>query len=60
MVKMFAEIRKAFDNSGKKYELTFTIPASYWYLRWFDVPKLLKYADWTNLVRSNLIHYISS
>lgn len=50
MVKLFADIRTAFKNSGKNYELTFTIPASYWYLRWFDVPGLLQYADWTNLV----------
>ncbi|KAK1771446.1 glycosyl hydrolases family 18-domain-containing protein [Phialemonium atrogriseum] len=35
---------------GRSLELTFTIPASYWYLRWFDVPELLKYADWTNFM----------
>ncbi|KAK6207386.1 hypothetical protein LQW54_007215 [Pestalotiopsis sp. IQ-011] len=50
MVQMFSAIRKAFDDSGHDFGLTFTTPASYWYLRWFDVPGLLKYADWTNLM----------
>lgn len=50
MVKLFADIREAFTNSGSDYELTFTVPASFWYLRWFDMPGLLKYADWTNLM----------
>lgn len=51
MVLLFASIREAFDRVGRGYELTFTIPASYWYLRWFDMPGLMQYADWTNLVR---------
>ncbi|CAH0045716.1 unnamed protein product [Clonostachys solani] len=50
MVLLFASIRSAFDKAKKGYELTFTIPASYWYLRWFDMPGLMKYADWTNLM----------
>lgn len=50
MVLLFASIREAFDRAGRGYELTFTIPASYWYLRWFDMPGLMQYADWTNLV----------
>lgn len=53
MVKLFAAIRSEFDKVDRGYELTFTIPASYWYLRWFDMPGLLKYADWTNLVCSH-------
>lgn len=50
MVLLFASIREAFNRSGRDFELTFTIPASYWYLRWFDMPGLMEYADWTNLV----------
>ena len=50
-VLLFKDIREAFDRSGQKFGLTFTIPSSFWYLRWFDMPGLLKYADWANLVR---------
>ena len=35
----------------RDYELTFTVPASYRYLRWFDMAGLMQYADWENLVR---------
>lgn len=54
MVKLFQTLRSSFDASQRKYELTFTTPASYWYLRWFDLPGLMKYADWTNLVCRSL------
>ncbi|KFA48851.1 hypothetical protein S40293_01490, partial [Stachybotrys chartarum IBT 40293] len=54
MVLLFASIREAFDRAGRGYELTFTIPASYWYLRWFDMPGLMQYADWTNLMSYDL------
>jgi chitinase len=43
-------LREVFDASGGGYGLTFTIPASYWYLKWFDVASMLQYADWTNLM----------
>lgn len=51
LVKLFAAIRSEFNAAPRDYELTFTIPASYWYLRWFDMPGLMEYSDWTNLVR---------
>ena len=41
MVLPFASIREAFDRAGRSYELTFTILASYWYLRWFDMPGVM-------------------
>ncbi|POR37827.1 Chitinase, putative [Tolypocladium paradoxum] len=43
MILLFKDIRAAMDKSGRSLELTFTIPASFWYLRWFHVPALLKY-----------------
>lgn len=49
-VSLFRVLRQTFDASGRKYGLTFTIPSSYWYLRWFDVPGLLESADWVNLM----------
>lgn len=46
-VKLMRTLRETFDNSGRgSYGLTFTIPSSYWYLRWFDLPGLLEYSDW--------------
>lgn len=43
-------LRETFDRSGLDLGLTFTIPASFYYLRWFDMPGLMKYASWTNLM----------
>ena len=47
-------LRKTFDSSGKKFGLSFTAPSSYWYLRWFDLPGLLKHVDWINLMSYDL------
>lgn len=49
-VLLMQTLRKTFDSSGGHFELTFTAPSSYWYLKWFDLPGLLKYADWVNLM----------
>jgi chitinase len=49
-VELLQAMRKEFDNSGRDLGITFTAPSSYWYLRWFDLPGMLKYADWMNLV----------
>lgn len=43
-----------YSSSHGPYGLTFTIPSSYWYLRWFDVPGMLQYADWTNMMTYDL------
>ncbi|KAJ5110014.1 chitotriosidase-1 [Penicillium argentinense] len=54
-VLLMKTIREKFDSSARvNYELSFTIPTSYWYLRWFDVPGLLKYADWVNMMSYDL------
>ncbi|KAF3935393.1 Endochitinase [Dactylellina cionopaga] len=50
-VKLMKDIRLEFDNAGGGYGLTFTIPASFWYLRWFDVAGMLDAgADWANIM----------
>jgi chitinase len=43
-------LRSSFDKSGRNLGLTFTAPSSFWYLRWFDLPGMMEYADWVNLV----------
>lgn len=47
-------MRETFDASGSDFGLTFTAPSSYWYLRWFELPGMLKYADWINLMSYDL------
>lgn len=47
-------MRKTFDNSGRKFGITITIPSSYWYLRWFDLPSMVEYLDWINLMSYDL------
>ncbi|KAJ5400883.1 hypothetical protein N7465_011372 [Penicillium sp. CMV-2018d] len=54
-VKLFETLRHTFDASEKgNYGLSFTIPSSYWYLRWFDLKGMMKYADWVNLMSYDL------
>ncbi|KAI7205542.1 hypothetical protein KC324_g233 [Hortaea werneckii] len=47
-------LRNTFDASGKDFGLTFTAPSSHWYLRWFDLPELIRYVDWINLMSYDL------
>ncbi|KAK4675375.1 hypothetical protein QC764_0077420 [Podospora pseudoanserina] len=53
-VELFKTLREAFVKSGRRLGLTFTAPPSYWYLKWFDLPGLMKYADWLNLMSYDL------
>jgi chitinase len=53
-VLLMKTLRTTFDASPRHLGLTFTIPSSFWYLRWFDMPGLLQYADWTNLMSYDL------
>ncbi|KAI2696119.1 CAZyme family GH18 [Penicillium roqueforti] len=53
-VLLLKTLKEVFDDSGNKYGLTFTAPSSYWYLRWFDLPKMVKYADWINIMTYDL------
>lgn len=48
-------MRETFDASPRGgYGISFTIPSSYWYLRWFDLAELIKYADWINMMTYDL------
>jgi hypothetical protein len=48
-VELVKQLRATFDASDRKLGITFTAPSSYWYLRWFDLPGMLKHVDWINV-----------
>jgi chitinase len=51
---MLKTLREIFDNSGATLGINFTTPSSYWYMRWYDLPGLLQYADKLNLMTYDL------
>ncbi|KAF2824330.1 glycoside hydrolase [Ophiobolus disseminans] len=53
-VELLKQLRATFNASGRKLGITFTAPSSYWYLRWFDLPGMLKYCDWINVMTYDL------
>ncbi|KAJ0359311.1 hypothetical protein COL922a_014574, partial [Colletotrichum nupharicola] len=53
-VKLMEQIREAFDDEGLDYELSFTAPTSYWYLRWFDIKGMVGAAHNMNLMSYDL------
>jgi chitinase len=57
-VLLLQAIRLAFDESDGDYGISFTAPSSYWYLRWFDLPGMVEYADWINLMGKKQLAFI--
>ncbi|KAI9831288.1 MAG: hypothetical protein M1826_003727 [Phylliscum demangeonii] len=54
-VALLRTLRSTFDASPRgHYGLSFTAPSSFWYMRWFDIPSMLKYADWVNFMTYDL------
>ncbi|KAF1988767.1 glycoside hydrolase family 18 protein [Aulographum hederae CBS 113979] len=53
-VLLLQSLRSAFSASPRGLGISFTVPSSYWYLRWFDMPGMLKYADWINFMTYDL------
>lgn len=53
-VELVKTLRATFDKTGRSLGITFTAPSSYWYLRWFDLPGMMKYCDWVNLMSYDL------
>jgi GH18 family chitinase len=52
---MLQAIREEFDSSGHgTWGISFTAPSSYWYLRWFDLPHLVQYSNFINLMSYDL------
>lgn len=55
IVALMKTLKDTFDKVAKgNYALTFTVPASYWYIRWFDLPGMLKYTDWVKVMSYDL------
>lgn len=53
-VLLLKELRAAIASADRSYLVTFTAPASHWYLRHFDVKGMEKYADWINVLSYDL------
>ncbi|KAK7425112.1 hypothetical protein QQX98_000026 [Neonectria punicea] len=49
-VNLLARLRARLSASGKKYGLTVTLPASYWYLKGFDIINMEQHLDWFNIM----------
>lgn len=47
---MLRIMRRSFDRSSRPLGISITVPTSYWYLRWFDLPGLSESVDWFNLM----------
>lgn len=48
LVLLMAEIREAFDSYDPGWQVTMTLPTSYWYLRGFNIKNLEKYVEWVS------------
>ncbi|KAI1954495.1 hypothetical protein LOZ12_001146 [Ophidiomyces ophidiicola] len=49
-VTLLKRLRERLNSSGKTYGMSITLPASYWYLRGFDLIKLEPWVDWFNIM----------
>lgn len=54
MPKFIRNMRMALLGNGKRNGLTVTVPASYWYLRHFDLRGMKQYVDWFNIMTYDL------
>ncbi|KAI9892808.1 MAG: hypothetical protein M1814_000967 [Vezdaea aestivalis] len=49
-VQLLREVHDRFANVDPGWELTLTLPSSYWYLRGFDLNRMQDYVSWFNLL----------
>ncbi|KAJ7478277.1 glycoside hydrolase superfamily [Mycena latifolia] len=49
-LSLLKEMRAAINASGRRLVITFTAPASFWYLQQFKIVDMSNYADWINLM----------
>ncbi|KAK3331671.1 family 18 glycosyl hydrolase [Cercophora scortea] len=53
-VLLVSDMRSYFSSLGHGWGISFAAPASYWYLRWFNMREMIKYVDWVNLMTYDL------
>ncbi|KAI4678875.1 hypothetical protein J4E81_010603 [Alternaria sp. BMP 2799] len=49
-VNLLRRLRERLNSSGKSYGISLTLPASYWYLRGFNLQGMEPYLDWFNMM----------
>ncbi|KAM3447483.1 hypothetical protein MY3296_008663 [Beauveria thailandica] len=49
-VLFMSQLRDMFDSVDPGWQITLTLPSSYWYMRGFDIKRLEKYVDWFNMM----------
>ncbi|KAM5467394.1 putative chitinase [Microsporum audouinii] len=49
-VNFLRRLRERLNSTGRTYGLSITLPASYWYLRGFNIIKMEPYLDWFNVM----------
>ncbi|KAL5044286.1 glycoside hydrolase superfamily [Aspergillus fruticulosus] len=53
-VVLLAEMREVFDAVSPGWEITVTLPSSYWYLQNFSLQQMQKYVSWFNMMSYDL------
>ncbi|KAJ5946733.1 hypothetical protein N7454_003572, partial [Penicillium verhagenii] len=53
-VTLLAEMREAFDAVNPGWEITCTLPSSYWYMQNFDLQSMQKYISFFNMMSYDL------
>ncbi|KAK5662511.1 hypothetical protein OQA88_8423 [Cercophora sp. LCS_1] len=53
-VSWMANMRSYFASTGRKYGISLTLPASFWYLQHFDIVNLERHIDWFNMMSYDL------
>ena len=53
-VDLLSDMRDAFDGVNPGWEITCTLPSSYWYLQNFDLPSMQKFISWFNFMSYDL------
>ncbi|PKY00152.1 chitinase [Aspergillus campestris IBT 28561] len=50
MVTLMKRLRERLNQTGRHYGISITLPASYWYLRGFDLTNIEPHIDWFNVM----------
>ena len=53
-VLLLSDMRDAFNTVNPGWEITCTLPSSYWYLQNFNLPSMEKFVSWFNFMTYDL------